>query len=408
MMLFHCFIDDLLLMNVTSSVELHKHLTTAADYLTADAIALYDLLAESAALLEDPVTDADTEVHGAADTLKAIASDLIDRVRLITLGGSDMNAGLAALEHLRNHFQLIETQGVPCETDGRLSRRDLEWARDEMTGSARTAATWLLAHSDFFDKVETAKGNDSYLAGGYERDFHHDDSDSDGLLSLEDIDAFVTKATAWATLLPLLGLIDTAAEGGAPDSVLSREDFKAFLAGYKLSPNLVRAVDQVLDDRAHNRPEPLVNLNLNLLLDAVSFVPVIGDLVDMGRALYYTINGDYLSAAIYALGMVPIPGLSGSGARQTVTVSKKVFDAARTGGRRAATATAVKQAKELREELAEDISRAVIADVIVKDLFDELDIANEHLNKAGITVGQQIQEEYLARIAKALRDNPRR
>lgn len=336
-----------MMMKVGAAVELHRHLMATADELSADSAVVTDLVDEASGLLGQTLANIGHDIRRLAGRMRSIADDLDDRIRLVALGGPDMNAGLAALEHLRDHFKLIETRGDPSRADGKLSRRDLEWARWELPGPAGEAAAWLLANRDFFDKVETAKYNRRYMDRSYEGVFHHDEAHEDGLMSLEDIDAFVTKSTAWTALLPHLAAIDGAsgsgkgATGGSEsgedgtDGVLSREDFEALMAGYQLPPDVDRAVKQVLADRAYRRPGGGGVVSLGTALDLLSFVPVVGDLVDAGRALYYVLNGDYVTAAIFALGLAPIPGLSGSGLRHSVRVVESITDAALGGGGKA-------------------------------------------------------------------------
>ena len=335
-----------MMMKVDAATELHRHLMAAADDLSADSAVITDLMGEASALLNQTLADVGHDVRRLAGRLRTIADDLDDRVRLVALGGPDMNAGLAALEHLREHFKLIECRGDPSRADGKLSRRDLEWARGKLPGPAGDAAAWLLANRGFFDRVETAKHNRRYMNRPYDGVFDHDEADEDGLMSLEDIDAFVTKSTAWTTLLPHLAAIDGAASGGgegAADGVLSREDFEALMAGYHLPPDVDRAVKQVLDDRAYHQPGGGAAVGLATALDLLSFVPVVGDLVDAGRALYYVLNGDYVTAGIFALGLAPIPGLSGSGLRHSVRMVENIADAAMGGGRQAGAARAKKE-----------------------------------------------------------------
>ena len=334
-----------MMMKVDAATELHRHLMAAADDLSADSAVITDLMGEASTLLNQTLADVGHDVRRLAGRLRTIADDLDDRVRLVALGGPDMNAGLAALEHLRDHFKLIECRGDPSRADGKLSRRDLEWARGKLPGPAGDAAAWLLANRGFFDRVETAKHNRRYMNRPYDGVFDHDEADEDGLMSLEDIDAFVTKSTAWTTLLPHLAAIDGAASGGgegAADGVLSREDFEALMAGYHLPPDVDRAVKQVLDDRAYHQPGG-GTVGLGTALDLLSFVPVVGDLVDAGRALYYVLNGDYVTAGIFALGLAPIPGLSGSGLRHSVRMVENIADAAMGGGRQAGAARAKKE-----------------------------------------------------------------
>ena len=330
---------DIMLLDMDPAISLHQRMAAAADGLDFDAQALADPLAEAAELLSGAVPDVVTGVRRAAADLRSNAFDLNTRIRMVLAGGREMNAGLAALERIRSHFTHIESRGDPERADGLLSRRDLKWARHQLDEETSAAAAWLLDHDDFFDRVETAKHNDDYINQPYDSQFAFDPADRDNLLSLDDIDAFTTKTAAWASLLPHAGLIDTARRGGKPDGRLSRRDFEAFLSDYDFGPEVARAVRQVLDDGAYHTAESPVSWGL--MLDGLSFVPVIGDLVDGARSIYYALHGDWAMASIYALGLVPLPGLSGSGVKAAVTVVKTaVRSVQKTGYRKAARETA--------------------------------------------------------------------
>ena len=64
----------------------------------------------------------------------------------------------------------------------------------------------------------------------------------------------------------------------------------------------------------------------------LSFVPVIGDIVDGGRSIHHALHGDWHSAGVYALGLVPLPGLSGSGVKAAVTVVKSAARSVKKSG----------------------------------------------------------------------------
>ena len=325
--------EDLMAIDTVRATELRQRMEAAADDLEWDARALAGPLAEASSLLGGPLPDVPTGVRRVAGELRASALDLQERTRIVLAGGPEMNEGLAALERIRDHFTMIETRGDPDAADGMLSRRDLRWARHSADSRTAEAAAWLLDHDHFFDQVETAKHNDDYLDRAYEGEFAFDPDDRDGLMSRDDIDSFLDKTAAWSALLPHLATID-AVNGGAPDGFISRRDFENFLSDYNLSDEEAGAVRQVLDDRAYHTKDG--GIGLGTMLDGLSFVPVIGDIVDGARAIYYVVHGDYATASLFALGMIPLPGLSSSGVRGAIKVVDKVATAARNRGTRAA------------------------------------------------------------------------
>jgi hypothetical protein len=325
--------SDLMALDTVRAVELRQRMEAAAQDLDQDAHALVGPLAEASSLLGSPVPDVPTGVRRVAGELRDSASDLQERTRIVLAGGPEMNEGLAALERIRAGFTMIESRGDPERADGLLSRRDLRWAVHSADSSTAEAAAWLLAHDYFFDRVETAKHNNDYLDRAYHGEFAFEPGDRDGLMSSDDIDAFLDKTAAWSTLLPQLATID-AVGGEAPDGFMSRQDFETFLSDYNLSPEEASAVQQVLDDRAYHTGGG--GIGLGAVLDVVSFVPVIGDIVDGARALYYVVHGDYAAASLFALGLVPLPGLSSSGVRGAMKVVDRVASTFRTSGTRAA------------------------------------------------------------------------
>ena len=324
---------DLMALDPVRAVELQQRMETAAQDLDWDAQALVEPLAEASSLLGGPVPDVPAGVRRVAGEFRDSALDLQERTRIVLAGGPEMNEGLAAVERIRAQFTLIESRGDPDRADGLLSRRDLRWAVHSADSVTAEAAAWLLDHEHFFDQVETAKHNDDYLSAAYEGEFAFDPDDRDGLMSRDDIDAFLDKTAAWSALLPHVATID-AVGGKAPDGFMSRRDFEAFLSDYNLSPEEARAVQQVLDDRAYHRSGDSVGLGG--ALDVVSFVPVIGDIVDGARALYFVVHGDYSTASLFALGLVPLPGLSSSGLRGAKKVVDRVVGTFRSRGARAA------------------------------------------------------------------------
>ena len=326
-------------MDTVRATELRQRMETAADDLDWDAQALVGPLAEASSLLGSPVPDIPTDVRRVAGELRASASDLQERTRIVLAGGPEMNEGLAALERIRSHFTMIESRGDSDAADGLLSRRDLQWARHSADSDTAAAAAWLLDHDHFFDQVETAKHNDDYLDRPYSGDFAFDPDDRDGLMSRDDIAAFLDKTAAWSALLPHLQTVDVV-QGGAADGFISRDDFEAFLSDYDLSPPVAAAVRRVLDDRAYHTGGGSVGMGS--MLDALSFVPVVGDVVDGARAIYYMVHRDYATASLFALGLIPLPGLSSSGVRGAI----KVVDAVATAARKSGTKAAAKEATQ--------------------------------------------------------------
>ncbi len=320
-------------LDTVRAVELRQRMEAAAQDLDGDAQALTGPMAEASSLLGGPLPDVPTGVRRVAGELRDSASDLQERTRIVQAGGPEMNEGLAAMERIRAHFTMIESRGDPDRADGLLSRRDLRWAVHSADSGTAEAAAWLLDHGHFFDQVETAKHNDVYLNAAYEGEFAFDPDDRDGLMSRDDIDAFLDKTAAWSALLPHLATID-AVGGKAPDGFMSRGDLEAFLSDYNLSTEEAGAVQQVLDDRAYHRGGD--SIGLGTALDVVSFVPVIGDIVDGARALYFVVHGDYSTASLFALGLVPLPGLSSSGLRGAKKVVDRVASTFRSRGVREA------------------------------------------------------------------------
>ena len=321
--------SDLMALDTVRATELRQRMETAANDLDWDAQALTGPLAEAESLLGSPLPDVPSGARRVAGELRDSALDLQERTRLVLAGGQEMNEGLGALERIRERFTMIESRGNPDRSDGLLSRRDLRWAVHSADSATAAAAGWLLDHDSLFDHVETAKHNDDYLNRMHAGEFAFDPDDRDGLMSRDDIDAFLDKTAAWSALLPHAATID-AAGSGTPDGFMSRSDFEAFVSDYNLTAEEADAVRQVLDDRAYHTSGG--GITMGGVLDAVSFVPVIGDIVDGARSIYYTLHGNFGTASLFALGLVPLPGLSSSGLRGAKKVVDRVVEAARTSG----------------------------------------------------------------------------
>ena len=365
--------SDLMALDIPLATELRQRMETAADDLDWDAQALEGPLAEAASLLGSPLPDIVGGTRRVAGELREGALDLQERTRMVLAGGLEMNEGLGAVERIREHFTMIESRGNPDRADGLLSRRDLRWAVHSADSTTAAAASWILDHDLFFDQVETAKHNNDYLDRMDSGEFTFDPDDRDGLMSRDDIDAFLDKTAARAALMPHAATIDAAGDGRT-DGFMSKADFEAFLGDYNLTAEEAAAVRQVLDDRAYHATGG--GVGLGGVLDAVSFVPVIGDIVDGARSIYYTLHGDFDTAALFALGLVPLPGLSSSGLRGALKVVDRVTRVARMVGRKEASKEAARLAMKgtaanyAAHEGTKQVSGAPDRDIDIDDSVD--------------------------------------
>ena len=155
--------SDMMLLNIDPAISLQQRMAIAADELDFDAQALAEPLTEASDLLGGAVPDSATGVRRIAADLRSNADDLHKRIQMVLAGGREMNAGLAALEQIRASFTLIETRGHSDRADGKLSLRDLEWARHQLDEETSAGRGWLADNDDFFARVETAKDNDTYI-----------------------------------------------------------------------------------------------------------------------------------------------------------------------------------------------------------------------------------------------------
>ena len=427
--------SDLMAMDTERAKELRQRMETAANDLDWDAQALEGPLAEAASLLGSPLPDIGGGARRVAGELRDSALDLQERTRLVLSGGPEMNEGLGAMERIREHFTMIESRGNPDKADGLLSRRDLRWAVHSADSATAAAAGWLLDHDLFFDQVETAKHNDDYLNGVRTGEFAFDPDDRDGLMSRDDIDAFLDKTAAWTALLPHAATID-AARNGASDGSMSRADFEAFLADYNLTAEEASAVRRVLDDRAYHTSSG--GIGLGGVLDGLSFVPVIGDIIDGARSIYYSLHGEWGTASLFALGLVPLPGLSSSGLRGAKKVVDRVTKVARMVGSKEASKEAARlamkgtaanyaahegakqasgaldpdldidesvdyvlddvfgpQIEDLLEEDLDPVLRRLLTDRLEQSLTDRLNLDTRvHLSEANTVIARRIAEHH--------------
>ncbi|MEM8707912.1 MAG: hypothetical protein AAGE98_15715 [Actinomycetota bacterium] len=332
-----------LLLDVDRAIDLHVTMNGIADQLDADRRVLAQPVADAIDMLGTPDVDPDLHLRALADLLRREAEDLARRVRMVALGGPEINAGLHALEVVSANWGIIDNRGRPDGNDGIISRGDLEWAADHPDPAIAAAASWLLDHDEFFAAAETAKHNDRYLADGG-AGFAADHDEADGKLSIADVDAYLSKLDTWATLVPHMVTIDIAAHGGELDGVMSQADFEAFLDLQGLPPQVRQAAQQVLDDSAFHDTG---GIGWDDVLMVASFIPIVGDFVDGAMALYYLSQGDWDQAALAGLGLLPIPGVTGASVRGAKAAAEEVAEelaeeAVETAAQRAA-----------REELAD-------------------------------------------------------
>lgn len=254
---------------------------------------------------------------GISQQLRADSEDITQRAQMILLGPEGLELALWAVEVLRN---TPEAWGG----DDIVSQGDLEsfvTRTDELGEAARI----LLSNGSLLTMVDTAKNNRDYLANPDEG-FHA--SGGDGRISLDDLDAFEAKMSAYTTLLPYLAAIDTAAQGDPTkaDRFLSQADFEAIAADASLPPEVREAAAAVIVHGAYHRKDGFGWDDVGFwAMEAAGVLPVIGEIVDSTRALYALSQGDWKSALMFAA-RVAMPLGSGktlSAARALVEMGRR-------------------------------------------------------------------------------------
>ncbi len=258
------------------------------------------------------------------EQLRAEQRDIEARIRMVLLGGEVVNAGLWALDVVERHYATFDVgrDGDPATADGIVSRADLEAVAATGSGEVAAAAAFLLAHQGFLATVDDAEENVGYLdsitdasVGG-----RFASGSADGRFDRDDIDAYRRKLSDWATILPFAAQIDVAAQGDPTraDGHLSADDFAAIVDDPETPIEVREAAERVLADEAFHTRSGIDWGRVGFeALDAASYLPVVGEAVDAGRAAWYAAHGDWVNATIYAGGLVPIPGVTGSGVRAT-------------------------------------------------------------------------------------------
>lgn len=313
-----------MLMDVDAAVVLFDELHRTSQRLDDDRAALAPRLADAETILGPLTADPQSALAAASELLLEVADDLDNRLRIIAVGGPVINEALWTLETLRDEWATIDNQGGTAGSrDGIVSDTDLTWAATHLSGDARSAAAWLLGHPDIFRAIETAGASSDYLRaedGPWTRG-----SGGDGKVSLVDIDAWLRQLDTYATLLPYMAAIDTAAHGGNLDGVLSKADFEAFLDHASLPPDVRVAAQAALDDSAfHDTDNGFITWDNVLLIG--SMLPVVGDIIDGAMALYYVSQGRWTEATMSGIGLVPVPGVSGGSMRAATEAVEEVAE----------------------------------------------------------------------------------
>ena len=254
---------------------------------------------------------------GIAQQLRIDSGEISQRAQMILLGPEGLNLALWAIEVLRD---APEAWGG----DHIVSRGDLEGLvtrTDELGEAARI----LLTNRSLFTMVDTAKNNRDYFSdptNGFQA------NGGDGRISLEDLDAFEAKMSAYTTLLPYLAAIDTAAQGdpAKADRFLSKVDFEAISADENLPLEVREAAAAVIAHGAYHRKDGFGWDEVGFwAMEAAGVLPVVGEIVDTTRALYALSQGDWRSALIFA-GRVAMPlgtGKTLSAARALVEMGRR-------------------------------------------------------------------------------------
>ncbi len=229
---------------------------------------------------------------GISQQLRVDSEDISQRAQMILLGPEGLNLALWAIEVLRD---IPEAWGG----DDIVSRGDLE-SFATRTDDLGEAARILLTNGSLLAMLDTAKNNRDYLSDPIEG---FQASGGDGRISLDDLDAFEAKMSAYTTLLPYLAAIDTAAEGdpAKADQFLSKADFEAIAADESLPPEVRQAAAAVIAHGAYHRKDGFGWDDVGFwAMEAAGVLPVVGEIVDTTRALYALSQGDWKSALMFA------------------------------------------------------------------------------------------------------------
>ena len=228
---------------------------------------------------------------GIGQQLRIDSDDISQRAQMILLGPEGLDLALWAIEVLRETPEAWAGDDI-------VSQGDLE-SFVTRTDALGEAARVLLTNQEILSMLDTAKENSDYLADPTEG-FHA--NGGDGRISLDDLDAFEAKMSAYTTLLPYLATIDTAAQGdpSKADQFLSQADFEAIAADESLPPEVREAAAAVIAHGAYHRKDGFGWDDVGFwAMEAAGVLPVVGEIVDTTRALYALSQGDWKSALMF-------------------------------------------------------------------------------------------------------------
>jgi len=255
-------------------------------------------------------------LSGIVAQLRADSEDITRRVQMILLGPEGLNLALWAIDILRKTPEAWDGDHI-------VSRSDLEGFVTR-TDNLGAAARILYTNRHLFTMLDTAKNNKDYLSNLTEG-FHA--NGGDGRISLDDLDSFEAKISAYTTLLPYLAMVDTAAEGdpSKADGFLSRADFEAIATDPSLPAHITQAAAMVVAHGAYHRPDGFGWDDAGFwAMEAAGVLPVVGEIVDTTRGLYALSQGDWKSALIFAA-RVAMP----LGTGKTVSAAKALVEMGR-------------------------------------------------------------------------------
>lgn len=159
---------------------------------------------------------------------------------------------LRAFELLRDHFAGFDNAQGGWHDD-RVSVTDLEFVvanPHRFTLAQVSAAMAILDEPVLRHRLDSAADNGDILDG----DSFGRIEAADGLISVDDLDAFMVRAQLNHVLADHRLAIDTAASGGSADGFVSERDLEAWLADNPTAPVEVRdAVAFMLDTGLHDR-----------------------------------------------------------------------------------------------------------------------------------------------------------
>lgn len=215
------------------------------------------------------------------------------------------------LDMIARSFSRLDVAAHGGSPDGVVSIDDLR-AAAAWPDPVAEAATWLLAHPQVLEWVTLGEDLRDYLSESPARPHAHEHRLD--RFELDDIAAYRLRRNAAFTVWPLLSSIDVAVQGdpGMADGFVSRDDLVAAL-GWQISDHQRAAIAQLLADEVYD-----VASHADLLLTALSLAPVIGDGVDLAAAAVFTMRGDLNRAGQHLIGVVPLPGVSGTTVRTAI------------------------------------------------------------------------------------------